>query len=107
MSPSDWVEKDFYQVLGVKQDASADEIKKAYRKLARANHPDSNPGDAAAEERFKSVSEAYSVLSNAEHRKEYDEQRALFSQGGFRRTGGGGGGDYGFGDVFGGGRAGA
>ena len=102
MSPSDWVEKDFYQVLGVKKDATADEIKKAYRKLARANHPDSNPGNSAAEERFKSVSEAYSVLSNAEHRKEYDEQRALFGQGGFRRPDGSAG-DYGFHDVFGGG----
>ena len=102
MSPSDWVEKDFYQVLGVKKDATADEIKKAYRKLARANHPDSNPGDAAAEERFKAISEAYSVLSDAEHRKEYDEQRALFGQGGFRRPGGAAG-DHDFSDVFGGG----
>jgi molecular chaperone DnaJ len=102
MSPSDWVEKDFYQVLGVKHDATADEVKKAYRKLARANHPDSNPGDAAAEERFKAVSEAYSVLSNADQRKEYDEQRALFSQGGFRRQGAGSA-PYDFHDVFGGG----
>ncbi len=103
MSPSDWVDKDFYQVLGVKKDATADEIKKAYRKLARANHPDSNPGNAAAEERFKSVSEAYSVLSNAEHRKEYDEQRALFSSGGGFRRPGETAGSYDFHDVFGGG----
>lgn len=105
MSPSDWVEKDFYQTLGVAKDASADEIKKAYRKLARANHPDSNPGDKAAEERFKSISEAYSVLSDVEQRKEYDEQRALFSSGGFRMPGGGGGGAGGFDfrDVFSGG----
>jgi molecular chaperone DnaJ len=88
MSPSDWVEKDFYQVLGVTKDASTDDIKKAYRKLARANHPDSNPGDAAAEERFKEISEAYSVLSDPEHRKEYDEQRSYFGGGAFRRPGG-------------------
>lgn len=99
MSPSDWVEKDFYQVLGVSKEATADEVKKAYRKLARANHPDSNPGDAAAEERFKEISEAYSVLSDPTHRKEYDEQRALFGAGGFRRSRGAGGG-YDFGDVF-------
>src|SRR3954453_8611533 len=98
MSPSDWADKDFYQVLGVSKDASADDIKKAYRKLARANHPDSNPGNAAAEERFKAISEAYSVLSDVEHRKEYDEQRALFAGGAFRRPGGGG--SYDFRDVF-------
>ncbi len=100
MSPSDWVEKDFYKVLGVSKDASADDIKKSYRKLARANHPDSNPGDSAAEERFKEISEAYSVLSDAEHRKEYDEQRTLFGSGGFRgpRSSGRA---YDFGDVFG------
>ena len=111
MSPADWVSKDFYQVLGVSKGSSADEIKKAYRRLARANHPDSNPGDTAAEDRFKSISEAYSVLSDAERRKEYDEQRALFAAGGFRRPAGPGGGrDYsdlfggggGFGDLFGG-----
>jgi molecular chaperone DnaJ len=97
MSPADWATKDFYQVLEVPKDASASEIKKAYRKLARANHPDSNPGDAAAEERFKSISEAYSVLSDAEKRKQYDEERAYFSSGGFRPGGGAGG----FEDVFG------
>ena len=69
MSPADWATKDFYQVLGVSKDASEAEIKKAYRKLARANHPDSNPGDAKAEERFKSISEAYSVLSDAEKKQ--------------------------------------
>ena len=100
MSSSDWVTKDFYKVLGVSKDASASEIKKAYRKLARDNHPDSHPGDEAAEERFKAVSEAYSVLSDPERRKEYDEQRTLFGsgfggpegQGGFRFPGGGQGG---------------
>ena len=106
MSPSDWVEKDFYQVLGVSKEATADEIKKAYRKLARANHPDSNPGNTAAEDRFKSISEAYSVLSDPQHRKEYDEQRALFSSGRFRGPRGAGGG-YDFGDIFTGSRSGS
>lgn len=88
---SDWAGKDFYSVLGVAKDATGDEIKKAYRKLARANHPDSNPDNPKAEERFKAVSEAYSVLSSAEKRKEYDEQRAMFRGGGagFRFPGGG------------------
>ncbi len=106
MSPADWATKDFYKVLGVSKDASADDIKKAYRKLARANHPDSNPGDAAAEERFKSISEAHSVLSDTDRRKEYDEQRTLFGSGRFRTTPGQGG-QPDFSDLFGGGGAGA
>src|SRR5689334_13450638 len=101
---SDWAQKDFYKILGVSKSASQAEIKKAYRKLARDNHPDSNPGNNAAEERFKDVSEAYSVLSNEKKRKEYDEQRTLFGQFGSRMGGGGyGGGGFqpgGFGGGF-------
>ncbi|GAA3541439.1 chaperone protein DnaJ 1 [Aeromicrobium flavum] len=99
-APTDWATKDFYKVLGVKKDASADEIKKAYRKLARENHPDSNPGNQQAEERFKAISEAYGVVGNADKRKQYDEQRSLFGQfkGGFPPPGGGGG-TYGGGNV--------
>jgi molecular chaperone DnaJ len=109
VSSSDWVTKDFYKVLGVSKDASAAEIKKAYRKLARDNHPDSKPGDKAAEDRFKAVSEAYSVLSDPDRRKEYDEQRALFGSGfgageggGIRFPGGGGGGGFDISDLLGG-----
>ncbi len=87
-----WAEKDFYAVLGVAKDASAAEIKKRYRGLAKELHPDTNKGDAKAEERFKAVSEAYDVLADAATRKEYDEARALFSSGGFRGFPGAGGG---------------
>ena len=93
MSTKDWIDKDFYKVLGVKKDASADEIKKAYRTLARKHHPDKNPDNAAAETKFKEVSEAYDVLSDPKRRKEYDEARTLFgSGGGFRSPGGTAGG---------------
>lgn len=93
----DWLEKDFYEVLGVAETAGADEIKKAYRKLAQKHHPDANPGDANAEERFKEISEAYSILSDSEQRKEYDQVRRLAATGGFQGFGAPGGGFGGFG----------
>ncbi|MFI8565693.1 molecular chaperone DnaJ [Rhodococcus sp. NPDC078407] len=126
MSQREWIEKDFYKELGVSSSASAEEIKKAYRKLARDNHPDANPGNAAAENKFKAVSEAHAVLADPAKRKEYDEARRLFASGGFGSRGGGGfspgaggfggggqtfdvgdifgqgGGDGGIGDLFGG-----
>ncbi|MFL6161722.1 MAG: DnaJ C-terminal domain-containing protein [Jatrophihabitantaceae bacterium] len=77
MASQDWFDKDFYKSLGVASDASESDIKKAYRKLAKDLHPDKNPGDATAEQRFKEVSEAYSVLSDASQRKEYDAVRAM------------------------------
>ena len=102
MSARDWIEKDFYRELGVSSDASADEIKKSYRKLARELHPDANPGDAKAEARFKSVSEAYGVLSDPAKRKQYDEARRLFAGGGgFPGGFGGGAGGFDVNDLFG------
>ena len=84
----EWFEKDYYATLGVSKDASQKDITKAYRKLARELHPDKNPGDAAAEERFKEVSAAYDVVGDDEKRSEYDQVRAAGPMGGF---GGGGG----------------
>ncbi len=100
MASQDWFEKDFYAILGVPQDADAAAIKKAYRKLARTHHPDKNPGDAVAEQRFKEIGEAHSVLADPEQRKEYDAIRQM-SRGGARFTAGGpGGGNGGFEDIF-------
>ena len=104
MSARDYLDKDFYAVLGVTKTASADEIKKAYRKLARQFHPDANAGDAKAEEKFKEVSEAYDVLSDDTKRREYDEMRQYGgSFGGARQGGFGAGGPTGanLGDLFG------
>lgn len=100
MASQDWFDKDFYAVLGVSKDVSDAELKKTYRKLARQYHPDSNPGDTAAESRFKEISEAYAVLSDPAERAEYDQIRAMGS--GARFTSGGPGGAGGFEDVFGG-----
>ncbi len=97
MAQREWVEKDFYKELGVSSDATPDEIKKAYRKLASQLHPDRNPGDEAAETRFKAVSEANSVLSDPAKKKEYDETRRLFANGGFGRRNAGDGNFGGFG----------
>ncbi|MDQ1464588.1 MAG: molecular chaperone DnaJ [Actinomycetota bacterium] len=91
MSTRDYIEKDYYKSLGVPKDATAAEIKKAYRKLARQHHPDANTGTTKSEEKFKEISEAYDVLSDDKTRKEYDEARSLFGGGGFRMPGGMGG----------------
>ena len=89
----DWLEKDFYRLLEVGADADRTTIKKAYRRLAQKLHPDANPDDPNAAERFKQVSEAYSVLSDDERRREYDQVRSMraqgFGAGGFGPGGGG------------------
>ena len=103
MAGQDWFEKDFYAELGVPKDADSAAIKKAYRKLARDLHPDRNPDDVAAENRFKSVGEAYAVLSDPEQRKQYDAVRAMAGGGArFSAGSGGPGGAAGFEDIFGG-----
>ncbi len=93
----DWIEKDFYETLGVADEASIEEIKKSDRKLAQKYHPDTNSGDTSAEEKFKEISEAYSTLSNAEQRKEYDQVRRVAGSGGFQGFGGRPGGFGGYG----------
>ena len=103
MAARDLYEKDFYKVLGVSKTASADEIKKKYRQMARDLHPDQNKGDAKKEEQFKEVSEAYDILSDAKKRAEYDEARSLFERGGMPRGGGGAQYQGDFSDIFGGG----
>src|SRR5690348_4201609 len=92
---TDWMNKDFYAELGVAKTATQDEIKKAYRKLARANHPDSNPGDTAKHDKFKAVAEAYDVVGDPDKRAKYDEVRAMYGSGAFRGGFGGGGGGFG------------
>jgi len=103
MTTADWANKDFYKVLGVAKDASTADIKKAYRKLARENHPDSHPGDKAAEDRFKTIAEAYDVLGDGEKRKQYDDLRAGVGAGFGPFTTGGGTPPFDFNDLFGGG----
>ena len=103
-APKEWYDTDYYQALGVAADAASKDITKAYRKLARELHPDKNPGDAPAEERFKKVSAAYHVLGDEARRKEYDEIRRLGPLAGGGQGGGPGGfsfnaGNGGFGDV--------
>ena len=100
MASQDWFDKDFYAILGVSKDVSPAELKKAYRKLARKYHPDANPGDVAAESRFKEISEANAVLGDPEQRQEYDQMRAMGP--GRARFTAGGGQPGGFDDVFGG-----
>ena len=90
MSQKDWLEKDYYAVLGLKKDATDDQIKKAFRKLARQYHPDQNKAPDA-EKKFKEITEAHDVLSDPTTRKEYDEARSLYGSGGFHFPGGGGG----------------
>ena len=104
MAAKDLYEKDFYKILGLGKSASGDEIKKKYRSLARELHPDKTKGDAAMEEKFKAVSEAYDILSDGKKRAEYDQARDMYERGGFRAPQGGQnfqGGD--FSDIFGGG----
>ena len=101
-APREWFDKDYYDVLGVAADATQKEVTKAYRKLARELHPDQNPGDDVAEERFKEVSAAYDVLGDEAKRKEYDEVRRLGPMAGGQPGGGPGGFSFNVGDMQGG-----
>jgi molecular chaperone DnaJ len=101
MAAKDLYEKDFYKTLGASKNDDQATIKSKYRALVKDLHPDTQHGDAAKEEKFKAVSEAYEILSDAKKRAEYDEARSLFERGGFRAPTGGQGGD--FSDMFGGG----
>lgn len=111
MAGQDWIGKDFYGTLGVSKKADQLAIKKAYRKLARKYHPDQNPGDKAAEEKFKAIGEAYQVLSDPEQKRQYDAIRAMagggarFSAGPTSGRGGAGGFEDVLGAMFGGGTA--
>ncbi|HWU33242.1 MAG TPA: molecular chaperone DnaJ [Marmoricola sp.] len=106
MNNADWADKDFYKILGVAKDADASAIKKAWRKIAKENHPDTHPGDTARHDTYKAASEANDVIGDPAKRKEYDEYRAAVSSGGFGGFTGnfGGGGAQGFdvSDLFGG-----
>src|SRR5439155_9711667 len=106
----EWFDKDYYQLLGVPKNATAAEIKKAYRKLAQRHHPDANPGNKDAEERFKEISSAYDVIGDPEKRTSYDQVREMAASGAGRFPGGFPGGvrapgggvrfeDVGFGDL--------
>ena len=99
MASQDWMTKDFYAVLGVAKDADSAAIKKAYRNLAKKYHPDRNPDDAAAAEKFKEIGEAYAVLSDSKEREQYDAIRSM-AGGGARFTPGADGGGAGFEDIF-------
>ena len=101
MASQDWMTKDFYAVLGVSKDADAAAIKKAYRTLAKKYHPDRNPDDAAAAEKFKEIGEAYAVLSDEAERKQYDAIRSMAGGGArFQAGGPGGAGGAGFEDIL-------
>ena len=102
MTGQDWLEKDFYAVLGVTKTADETEIKKSFRKLARKLHPDHNPGDVKAEAKFKEVGEAYAVLSDPKQRQQYDQLRAMTGGARFNAGSGRGGSSSGFEDMFGG-----
>lgn len=103
--PREWFEKDYYAVLGVKSEATDKEITKSYRRLAKKYHPDANPGNAKAEERFKEISAAHDVLGDETKRKEYDEARRMASSGFNPFSGGGqggpGGANFNFEDISG------